>query len=250
MATLDPPLDLLRSQTLACTTLELSEIGWIAGASHRQSGPHFPEYPPPPGNPPYEVDAIDVPHKPSAGADMHVMTEALRLSCLAGRERRLRLVIFDGEQFSSYDHVDGPAYTWRPYHGEDDHSGHAHIERHDTRRDDLHPWEIDMFDAAAKAKLDAVYAFLFVGGDGSSGELVPAQDRDADFGHPTLRRKGNSGVEQLASIRRLAAEAAAGTGGTVDVEALADALAARLSRADADALAAALTLRFNATPSV
>jgi hypothetical protein len=138
MATLDPPLNLLRSQILACTSLNFGEIGWIAGASHRQSGPHFPENPPPPGNPAYEVDAIDVPHAPSRGADMAVLTEALRQS----RDPRVKLVIFNGRIFSSYDHADGDPYTWRPYSGEDDHSKHAHIERTDSRRDDLRPWTI------------------------------------------------------------------------------------------------------------
>jgi hypothetical protein len=118
MATLDPPLNLLRSQILACTDLELAEIGWVGDPDHasRESA-HNPEYPPPPGNPPYEVDAIDVPHKPSRGADVGLMAERLRLSALAGRERRLRLVIFNGRQWSNYDHAEGPRYTWRKYYG-------------------------------------------------------------------------------------------------------------------------------------
>lgn len=138
MATLDPPLDVLRDQILDCTTLERAEIGWIAGAGHVQSGGHYPENPPPPGNPPSEVDAIDVPHKPSAGADMHVLTEALRLS----RDSRIKFVIFNRRIFSSYDHAEGDPFTWRPYRESDPHTGHAHIERTDQRRTDLRPWSI------------------------------------------------------------------------------------------------------------
>lgn len=138
MATLDPPLDVLRRQVVAASEIELSEIGWIAGADHRQEGPHFPEYPAPAGNPPYEVDAIDVPHAPSRGADMSVMTEALRLS----RDPRIKLVIFNRRIFSSYDHSEGDPYTWRPYREENPHTGHAHIERTDSLRTDLRPWSI------------------------------------------------------------------------------------------------------------
>lgn len=138
MATLDPPLDVLRGQILACTSLAYGEIGWIAGADHRQSGPHFPEYPAPSGNPPYEVDAIDVPHAPSRGADMAVLTEALRLS----RDPRIRLVIFNRRIFSSYDHAEGDPWTWRPYDGENPHDKHAHVERNDSHRGDLRPWSI------------------------------------------------------------------------------------------------------------
>lgn len=248
MATLDPPLDLLRSQILAATGLTLAEIGWIAGASHRQEGAHFPEYPPPPGNPPYEVDAIDVPHIPSRGADVGVLTESLRRAHASGRDNRLRLVIFNGRQWTNYERNGVPPFTWRDYDGEDDHSGHGHLERTDVNRTNLTPWEIDMFDAEAERKLNFVYAFLTTGGDISCGPVVPEVDRLPGL-IAKVARKGNSLPEQLNSIRRLASEAAAGTAGQIDVEALADALASRLSRADATALADALNLRFSATPS-
>lgn len=139
MATLDPPLDVLRRQIVACTSVALSEIGWIGDPDHQsRESAHNPEYPAPPGNPPYEVDAIDPPHAPSKGADMAVLTESLRLS----RDRRLKLVIFNRRIFSSYDHADGPPFAWRPYGGDDPHTGHAHIERTDSNRDDLSPWSI------------------------------------------------------------------------------------------------------------
>lgn len=143
MATLDPPLDVMRSQVLACTTLERAEIGWIGDPDHasRESA-HNPENPPPPGNPPDEVDAIDVPHAPDRGADMHVMTEELRQAHAAGRDNRLRLVIFNGRQWSNYDHAEGPRFTWRKYYGENPHTKHAHIERTDSNRTDLRPFEI------------------------------------------------------------------------------------------------------------
>lgn len=142
MATLDPSLDVLRDEILSeAPQIDRSEIGWIAGADHRQSGPHFPEYPAPPGNPPYEVDAIDVPHAPSRGMDCAVLTEQLR----TGPNRHLlRLVIFDGQQFSNYARDGIPPFTWRPYSGEDMHREHAHIERNDSFHGDKSPWGINL----------------------------------------------------------------------------------------------------------
>lgn len=156
VATLDPPLNVLREQILAATTLEFAEIGWIAGAGHAQSGGHFPENPAPPGNPPGEVDAIDPPHKPSAGADMAVLTEALRLS----RDPRIKFVIFNRRIFSSYAHAEGLPFTWRPYRESDPHTGHAHIERTDQLRSDLRPWSIGI-----DGKAGTVFLAAFKVGD-------------------------------------------------------------------------------------
>lgn len=139
MATLDPPLDVLRRQIVAASSVTLGEIGWIGDPDHQsRTSAHNPEYPAPAGNPPGEVDAIDPPHAPSRGADMGVVTESLRQS----RDRRIRLVIFNRHIFSSYSHEDGPAWSWRPYSGDNPHTGHAHIERNDSYRDDLSPWQI------------------------------------------------------------------------------------------------------------
>lgn len=164
MATLDAGLDVLRSQILAqCPQINRSEIGWIAGGSHRQSGPHFPENPPPPGNPPSEVDAIDVPHEPGRGLDCFDLTEQLRLS----RDDRLQLVIFHGMQFSSYARNGIPPYTWRDYNEEDQHLTHAHIQTNDSRSGNrTRPWQIslggimaDSVDVqAANWRLDAMAA--------------------------------------------------------------------------------------------
>lgn len=238
MATLDPPLDLLRSQILAATTLRREEIGWIAGADHRQSGPHFPEYPPPPGNPPYEVDAIDPPHDPSRGADMAVLTEALRLS----RDPRIKLVIFNRRIFSSYDHAEGDPFTWRPYRESDPHTGHAHIERTDQRRDDLRPWQIGIdMDAAAiqAACLKAIHQ---------------AFDIMANRSNATGRQMGDDLAVLLDGLDdkldALAAAVAALDGGELSPEAMdafADRVAAKLSPLQAAQLANALTLRFATT---
>lgn len=150
MATLDAGLDVLRGQILAqCPLIDKAEIGWIAGADHRQSGPHFPESPPPPGNPDKEVDAIDVPHEPARGLSCFELTEQLRVS----RDDRLQLVIFNGRQFSSYERNGIPPFTWRDYNEEDQHTGHAHIQTNDNRTGDrTRPWQISLGGIMADSK--------------------------------------------------------------------------------------------------
>lgn len=142
MATLDAGLNMLRSQILGqCPQIARAEIGWIAGPDHRQSGPHFPERPAPPGNPVDEVDAIDVPHAPERGLDCFDLTEQLRLS----RDDRLQLVIFHGQQFSSYWKDGIPPFTWRDYNEEDQHTDHAHIQTNDSRSGNRsRPWQISL----------------------------------------------------------------------------------------------------------
>lgn len=117
---------------------------------------HNPEHPPPPGNPDYQVDALDLTHDPARGADMAVVTENIRLS----RDPRVNLVIFNRRMFSSYAHGEHPAWTWRPYDGEDPHSGHAHIEVNDTHHDDTRPWSIGMNAADEKALINRVNSII------------------------------------------------------------------------------------------
>jgi hypothetical protein len=55
--------------------------GTIGDAEHAaRTSQHNPESPPPPGNPDNQVDALDLTHDPASGADMAVVTEAIRRS--------------------------------------------------------------------------------------------------------------------------------------------------------------------------
>lgn len=105
---------------------------------------HNPEHPPPAGNPDNQVDALDLTHDPASGADMGVLTEALRRS----RDRRIRYVIFNRRIFSSYAVNGRKAWEWGPYDGSDPHTGHAHISVNDQHHDETQDWEIgiDMVD--------------------------------------------------------------------------------------------------------
>jgi hypothetical protein len=131
--------------------------GTKGDAAHAaRASKHNPEHPPPPGNPDYEVDALDLTHDPGRGADMAVVTERLRLS----RDRRINLVIFNHRMFSSYAHGDCPAWTWRPYGGEDGHEGHAHIEVNDIHHDETQPWSIGMNPNDEKALINRVNSMI------------------------------------------------------------------------------------------
>lgn len=145
----------LIDQVLQETDVARSDIGTIAGPNHRQSGPHFPEDPPPPGNPPHQVDAVDFPHQPEKGLDCNIFTEELRLS----RDQRLYLVIWNRHQFSSYAHGDHAPFTWRPYTGTDPHDTHCHVEVNDVHHDETQDWKVfamaDMWDKVYKVLDDA-----------------------------------------------------------------------------------------------
>lgn len=105
------------------------------------------------GNDPDEqVDARDFTHDPAHGADMYVMTEALRIS----RDRRLYLVIFNGRQFSSYARDGYAPFTWRPYYGTNKHTKHAHVEVNDYYNDTLTPWKIGIDMGLTREEYDEI----------------------------------------------------------------------------------------------
>lgn len=260
--TLDKGLANLRNGIAERSQVPLASIGWIAGASHRQSGPHFPQSPPPPGNPDKQVDAIDVPHRPDLGVDCHVLCEDLRTN--PENRRRLRHMIFDGRQCSSY-WMDGIApWTWRPYSGEDMHRGHAHVEAADDPHDVTAPWIYrlmeDELNAQQAAMLSALYHVVCgLGGDRlSAGDAVPEEDRlpgkisVPGAASPIDRTKGNTLVEQVRSMRRMMFAALTGIEGlevgepdAEDIEILADSIVAKLGPEFAGQLAAALNMRFS-----
>lgn len=58
-----------------------------------------------------------------SGKDAWVIAETLRQS----RDPRIKYVIYESMMFSSYDHAEGSAWTWRPYRGVNLHKKHVHI---------------------------------------------------------------------------------------------------------------------------
>jgi hypothetical protein len=99
-----------------------------------------------PGNPDQQVDAADITHDPAHGADMGVVTEAIRVS----RDPRVKYVIFNRRIFSGTleaRRAGLPAYTWGPYTGSGDtHARHAHVSIEDVTHDQTQPWSIGIGD--------------------------------------------------------------------------------------------------------
>lgn len=91
--------------------------GWIGDAAHQATpSDHNP-------NADGVVCAFDLTHDAAGGCDAGVVAERARVS----RHPDLKYVIWYGRIFSTWDHVDGPAWEWRVYHGADPHISHAHF---------------------------------------------------------------------------------------------------------------------------
>lgn len=215
----------MKQQILDGTDLDADEIGTIGDAAHQGTdSAHNPESPPPPGNPDDEVDALDCPHDPARGADQHKMTEAVRLAHKAGRDRRLRLVIFNGRQWSEYAKDGYPAYTWRPYYGDNQHTRHAHYERNDQHRDDRRPFELGLNTMDTKQDSAVIAGDLTSQRNILHGRMLAIQDSE----HPNLNNpeyfspanaaalKAAPGLKQIgAKLDAVAAAIEEGVDGTV-----------------------------------
>lgn len=153
----DRGLDVLLAQiNAAAPGRDKSSDGSVGDPDHqtRESAhnPEDSEDADAPGNPDDQVDARDFTHDPAHNADMGVVTEALRKS----KDKRLRLVIFNGRQFSNYWKDGIPPYTWRPYTGSNQHTRHAHVEVNDVYHDVTTPWEIGI-DMTVEETFNAVW---------------------------------------------------------------------------------------------
>jgi hypothetical protein len=58
------------------------------------------------------------------------------------KDPRIKYVIHESRLFSSYDHSNGAAWTWRPYSGSNGHLNHVHISVYDIADNDDSPWGV------------------------------------------------------------------------------------------------------------
>lgn len=102
----------------------------VADKYHPTSSDHHPDNPKHPG----VVTAVDV-----RGADV---ADALGEHLRKTKDRRVKYYIHNKRLFSSYDHSNGPAWSWRPYYGSNGHIDHGHLSLLDSssRYDDTHSW--------------------------------------------------------------------------------------------------------------
>lgn len=141
----DKGLDVLRDQLNAhAPNRRKDSDGSIGDADHQtRTSAHNPqdtEDSADGNDPDNQVDARDFTHDPANGADMHQMTEEIRLS----RDPRVELVIWDEEQFSSYSTPTRKAWEWGPYSGTNRHKKHAHVQVRDVGNDNTAPWRVFM----------------------------------------------------------------------------------------------------------
>ena len=150
--------------------------GFIGDAAHAGTeSDHNPEHPAPRGNPDNQVDAGDFTHDPAHGADMGMISEAIRRS----RDHRVSYVIFNRRIFSG---PEGPLpFVWRVYSGTaDPHLNHMHVSVRDVTHDQDQEWVIVMLDPRDIEKIvEGVFNYpITTLGTGPDGENETKPFRD------------------------------------------------------------------------
>lgn len=118
----------------AAPNRSIASDGFIGDPAHSaRESDHNPQHPPPPGNPDFQVDAGDFTHDPARGADMGIISEAIRVS----RDQRVSYIIFNRR-------ITGPGHNWQwdVYTGADPHTGHMHVSVNDVHHDETQDWVI------------------------------------------------------------------------------------------------------------
>lgn len=128
-----PSLDVLLAQINAMAPNRSKKSdGSVGDLAHQgTNSDHNPE--PPTG----EVDARDFTHDPANGCNIGEIFEQIRLSCKAGRERRVKYLIFNRRICSAASN-----WEWRIYTGDNPHDKHGHVSVVDAYDNDTSPWEI------------------------------------------------------------------------------------------------------------
>lgn len=109
--------------------------GWIGDSAHQaRKSDHNPD-------PDGTVDAVDLTHDPAHGADMAVISEAIR------DDARVSYVIFDRRIWNP-----SVSRSWRPYGGSNPHRTHMHVSVRDGRQDDASLWPIGTLEEETMSK--------------------------------------------------------------------------------------------------
>lgn len=126
--------------------------GTVCDQNHPTTSDHCPHNVPSVG--PEMVTALDLTHDPAGGFDSYKFAEVLRVH----RDARIKYVISNKKMFSSYATSSYPAWTWRPYSGEDLHTNHVHVSVLDALISDTSiPWNLEGFVMAlTEADLNAI----------------------------------------------------------------------------------------------
>ena len=270
---LDKGLAKLRDQVdAAWPDRDKSSDGTIGNAAHAAGvSDHNPEHPAPKGNPDYQVDAMDITHDPAHGADMQAVFDALRES----RDQRISYLIHNGHIMDGDGGLGRPGnqpWVVRKYTGSNPHTHHLHVSVGDDHHDETQDWAIGVnmdltaknLDDIATAVINKTWALSQAESDLAGHGAFPAptgspqsirlaltygervarsEDRGALNAVIAQSRSNGNGLSALQlALSALAAKVNALTqpvAATIDVEALAISLAAKLpSGTDAHAIAA------------
>lgn len=111
--------------------------GTVASRGHDQNSPRS-DHRPRPTTGPGIVRAIDV------GETVEDQGETLAEELRRARDPRLKYLIHEGRLFSSYDHSNGPAWSWRRYSGYNAHLNHVHVSVYGWADQAGQDWNIDL----------------------------------------------------------------------------------------------------------
>lgn len=137
------------------------------------------------------------------------IAEAIRKS----RDPRIKYVIHEGRLFSSYNHSNGPAWSWRPYAGTvNPHKDHVHVSLNSKGDSDGSPWNLGLKggNPLAHITVEQWQEILNEAGQkGANGKVLTVDDK---FGpntkHALVQASKPGGAQRsAASIRAIIAKA-------------------------------------------
>lgn len=110
--------------------------GICASSTHTRQNPSSDHEPHVQVGQKHYATAFDLTDDKDAGCDADKLVEQLRRR----RDPRVKYVIAERRMFSSYDARGVPAWTWRPYTGDNPHSSHVHVSIVPEAIHDTGPW--------------------------------------------------------------------------------------------------------------
>jgi len=157
------------------------------------------------------VTAMDITHDPRSGCDANKVVAALH----AGRDRRIKYLIWNRRIANSSAIGGVPAWTWRSYSGRNPHDHHFHlsVKPDKTLYDNRDPWHLDgiteaAFAAEAEEGIDRdVNAALMAMGD-AAGADAPALPRLVALQDALTQLFANYAQEWYPATESVEAEAA------------------------------------------
>lgn len=139
-------LNALMDEIEAAYPLSGPADGTVASKSHSKNSDHYP-------------DSAGIVRAVDAGEYVEnqgiVIADAIRKS----RDPRVKYVIHEGRLFSSYNHSNGPAWSWRPYTGTSNpHENHVHVSLNTRGDTDGSAWNLEL--GGEKERMEELVLFI------------------------------------------------------------------------------------------